>query len=498
MKKRLTFRPGQGILVFALLLFFFTSCKKKGGPGEEGPNPPDNKELSDADSLKYLMYRVMQKTVIKGGRDTKSNVPLYYWYKMVPALDPLSAEYKTANDLLQKMKSYTRDNTGKPLDRYSFLDDGKVVGEIGGTGGDIGIQATYVRLNATDILPVVLYVDKNSSASKSNVQRGWIITSAKGRSAQYDGSTGANVTAVVDALFNDAQATFTFRKPDATDVTLTLAKSEYAINPILFDTVYSVGGKNVGYFVFNSFTDVVDDNGSPSLTRTEIDRVMNSFSGKNISDLIVDLRYNGGGEVRTAQYLANKIAPATANGQLMYKYEYNDLYGPALEEIGRNTKVLFTGGGNLNLNNVFFIGTRSTASASELLYNSLRPWMNTKLIGDTTYGKPVGAEVRPITTFKNNTESLLAYLIAITFETKNAQNQGGYYHGLVPDELAIDYVNVPWGNVNDQNLEKIFSFIATGSYGRSVKRAHAENYIPIPNSIPALRFNGMIETKDKH
>lgn len=444
------------------------------------------------------MYNMMQETIVDGGRDSTTHFPLYFWYKKVPALNPLSSEFPDANALLEKMKSFTKDDQGNQLDRYSFLDDGTAVGEIQGTAGDIGMDVRYVQDNTGKIFLIVISSDKNSPTDKAGIDRGWIITSINGKSADWDNG-GPNYTRAVNAIYYDAQATFGFKKPDGSASTITLAKAEYKLNPVLFDTVYNISGKNVGYFVFNSFADVMN-NGVATITKNEIDRVFNSFSSKNITSLIVDLRYNGGGEVRTVQYLCNKIAPLSTNGKLMSEDFYNDLLGPELKAEEVETKLFFNGTGNLALQNVFFIGTRSTASASELTYNNLRPYMDVKLVGDTTFGKPVGMWVQPITIEKNKVKTFLAYLFAITFESRNANNEGDYYNGFAPDAPAKDFVNVPWGNPGDDNLIKIFNYISTGSYGRmsSAERMQKDPSLKqtIPVKFPSLRFDGMVRQID--
>jgi len=152
----------------------------------------------------------------------------------------------------------------------------------------------------------------------------------------------------------------------------------------------------------------------------------------------------------------------------------------------------------LNLDHVFFIGSGNTASASELTINNLKPYMDVKLVGDTTYGKPVGFFSFHITDFPNGgAEKDLADLYAINFETRNANNQGGYFDGLIPDAQASDFVNIPWGNPSDDNLKKIFSYISTGVYGRkSAGERMAENSslrLSVPATIHPLRFNGMVD-----
>ena len=116
--------------------------------------------------------------------------------------------------------------------------------------------------------------------------------------------------------------------------------------------------------------------------------------------MIVDLRYNGGGSVNTAEYLDGVMAPANVAGKLMYKYIYNDKLTASASQVGLQENVLFKSGGNLNLSNVFFIGGRNTASASELTLNNLKPYMNVKLVGQKTYGKPVGFFSFSISIFK--------------------------------------------------------------------------------------------------
>src|SRR5690606_3335080 len=113
---------------------------------EEPPTqpPPPVKELSDADSLKFLMYQTMQVSFVDGGRDSSYLLPTYYWYSKVPKLNPLSATYESADVLLNKMKEYPKDDKGLAIDKYSFLDNGEVAGEIqGGVAGDLGMEVSF-------------------------------------------------------------------------------------------------------------------------------------------------------------------------------------------------------------------------------------------------------------------------------------------------------------------------------------------------------------------
>lgn len=488
------------LLVIAILFTgFLSSCKKeKSGGGDTNP-PGIPNELSDADSLKYLMYRIMQVSFVDGGRDSSYDLPTYLWYDKVPKLDPLSKSFDSADVLLKKIKTYPiNPSSGNIFDKYSFLDNGQVSDEIqGGVSGDLGMQVTYAYDKDNNIILVVLYSDKNSPAGLKGITRGWQITSVNGQAVVYDGSNGANVNSVIKAVYYDPQATFIFKKPDGNSVTFSLAKAIYQLNPILFDTVFNVSGKNVGYFVFNTFSNIYNQ-GGPTLTKQEIDRVFSKFKSSSISSLIVDFRYNGGGSVATAEYLDSLIAPASAAGKIMYQYIYNNKLTARANDIGLEEKVMFKNGGGLQLDNVFFIGSDNTASASELTLNNLKPHMNVKLVGDTTYGKPVGFFTFTISDFdKQGKEKFLADLYAINFETRNAANQGGYFDGLVPDALANDYVGIPWGDPKDDHLVKIFKYISTGAFGKLAAGFGATKdrtlKLPIQTTLRPIHFNGMVD-----
>jgi C-terminal processing protease CtpA/Prc len=499
MKKSFTNNLYLFLIAISVAAFSFSSCKKEPAGGTD-PVITTPKQLSDADSLKYLMYRIMQVSFVDGGRDSSYDLPTYYWYTSVPKLDPFSSSYDSADILLAKMKTYpVNPATNKPFDKYSFLDHGEVAGEIQqGVGGDLGMQVTYAYDPNHVAQLYVLYAEKNSSAGLAGVTRGWMITAVNGDSnIGYDGPNGSNVNKVIDAVYYSNQASFTFKKPGGATQTSTLSKTVYQINPVLFDSVYTVAGNKVGYFVFNTFSAVVNENGT-TLTKQELDRVFGKFQSAGINSLIVDLRYNGGGSVGTAEYLDSLIAPSSVANKEMYRYIYNNKLTAMASQIGLENNVLFKGGGSLNLQNVFFIGSGHTASASELTMNNLKPYMNVKLVGDTTYGKPVGFFTFHITDFDAaGNEKNLADLYAINFETRNAKNEGSYFDGIVPDALATDYVNVPWGNTADDHLVKIFKFISSGSFDRtssSLRMAKDPSLRQvIPNSIPLSGFNGMVD-----
>jgi len=455
------------------------------------------------------MYRIMQVTFADGGRDKSSSLPTYYWYDQVPSLNPFSTSYKDADALLDAMIGYpVNPTTGGNIDRYSFLDrTGQVSDEIQNgvvdatfsgidNTGSLGMEATYAVDNNGKSHIVVLYADKNSPAGKLGINRGWEILAINGdTSVSYDGPDGTNVTNASNAIYGTSAVKFRFLTPDNKTVEYTVSPAEYKVNPILFDTVYTWNAKKIGYFVFYTFSSTYDNTGKATLTKQLLDQEFNKLKSAGISDLIVDLRYNGGGSVLTAEYLDSAMAPASAAGQLMYQYYYNDKLTKQTSLLGLESKVYFPGGGGLNLDNVFFIVSRSTASASELTINNLKPYMQVKLVGDTTFGKPVGFIDFEISDYDSTgTSHHLADLYAIDFETKNSRGEGGYFEGIPPDADAIDYVHYAWGDLQDDNLHQIQNYLQYGSFSRTGTERLSGSRLanPIPGSIPSRRFKGMV------
>lgn len=502
------FKPGLPLLLMSLLCSSaFFSCKKDSTAPSDGSNTGNNGTArTDEDSLKYLMYRIMQVTYASGGRDAAKGLPTYYWYNQVPATDPFSATYATAEDLLKNMISYPKQN-GTALDRYSFLDrtgslanklENGIIEKTNGTSGSLGLEVTYALDQNNKSHLIVMYADKNSPAGVQGVQRGWEITAINGDDDIAYDNGGANTTKVTNAVYNASSSTFTFKKLNGSTATITLNAASYNVNPVLFDTIYTVSGKQVGYFVFYTFSSVYNSSGAPTATKQVLDQLFARFKSAGIRDLIVDLRYNNGGAVATAQYLDSAIAPATAQNKVMYNYIYNDKLTQNLTATGLPAAIKFTNTGGLSLDNVFFVTGNQTASASELTLNNLKPYMTVKLVGDTTYGKPVGFFNYTISDYDSTgKEHYLADLYAINFETKNAQNQGGYFSGIAPDVAGIDYVNIPWGSTNDDHLSKIFSYISTGSFRQAATEQRLANNpnlrMNIKRSITSGQFNGMVD-----
>ncbi len=463
--------------IWCLLLassFFFVACKKTDTP--KPPTPTASKQ----DLIKDSVYLYTKE--------------VYLWQDVIPSYDQFNPrKYSGSTDLEIAQNVMNGIRSLQPLDRFSMvLSREASSGLQTGEDTDFGFFVSAGNVNGT-VNWYVSYVYDESTAGKAGVQRGWYINKINGSTIRYD---QPSVNILNNIFFGSAtSASFEFVKADGTPTTFTLNKTSFVSNSVLYKNVLDAGGKKVGYFVFNQFF------GAPS--RKELAQVFNSFQSQGISELIVDLRYNPGGSVETQDTLSNLIAPTAANGRVMYQYIFNSTLQQNKHQLirkkmgygdwfapGDNT-VSFQKAGNLNLSRVFFIVGSGTASASELLINNLKPYMDVKILGDTTYGKPVGFFPIPVYEFD---------IYPISFKTVNSAGNADYYNGFAPDKLVADGVNRNWGDINEPSLAAALKYISTGSWGRFT--AAEENRVkaneelqPLMRKVSENKFSGMFIEK---
>jgi len=347
--------------------------------------------------------------------------------------------------------------------KYSFMDNGTETASLNGTNGDFGFEPIYIAINDLRIK----YVYPGSPAALAGLTRGDEITSIN-NSTDITYDDGTNVNYVVQAIYYSKTLTMNVIKLDGTTTTVTLNTASYTVDPVLTYKVFNEGGGHiVGYIAFNSFTTLT--NAQPKLNEA-----FNYFIANGANDLVVDIRYNGGGEGATAQYLDDLIVPASKTGTLMYTTYFNSGLQnnnyPLLAKkfaispgdfLPQNNQIMFNKALSLNISRVFFIVTDATASSSELTINNLRPELNVQLIGDTTYGKPVGEIPIPIGSY---------ILYSPQLYVENSANQGDYYTGmapgstLYPGKLAADDVTKDFGDSTEMLLAHALNFVKTGTY----------------------------------
>jgi carboxyl-terminal processing protease len=481
MKKVLYF----GFLIATIAL---TSCSKKdkANNANNNTNTPTNVG-STLDLIKDSVFLYSKEA--------------YYWYDGLPSYTDFnprsfsgSADLDALHAEINAISQYKIDPaTGKPFEyytaspgksKYSFIDEGQVSTQLNGTNSNFGFAPFYNDVNDLRIK----YIYPGSPADLAGIKRGYKILSINGNSSlSYDGG-GTNTQFVINAYTSTGSITMKLQKADLSTVDVTLNATSYTANPVLtYKAINTGNGKIVGYIVFNSFT--ADANADPKL-----DEAFNYFQTQGITDLVVDIRYNGGGFTSTAEYLSNLIVPASKTGSPMYSYYFNDIlvnnretlltnqvrrnsstnqlynYGQFNYTVAGNT-VKFAKKGSLNISRVFFIVSGATASASELTINNLRPHLDVQLIGGTTYGKPVGFFDIDINKYQ---------LYIPEFETKNSLGQGGYYTGMTPGSATYpgikdyDDVTKDFGDTTETLLHHAINYVKKGVY-----------------SVPTTRIQGL-------
>lgn len=338
-----------------------------------------------------------------------------------------------------------------------------------GVSGDFGMNVFFMQEGDLRVKSV----ERGSPAGNAGVRRGWRITKINGST----NITTSNASTISNAVWNSANGSFTFQKPDGSSVDVNLTSATYQEHPVYLDTVYSISSKKIGYLSFNSFL------GDTTELYNEFSRVFNKFASAGINDLIVDLRYNGGGYVSVQQKLADYLAPSSANGQLMMKEQFNDKYTQY------NSTDYFKKLGSLNLSRIYFIVSHNTASASELLINNLKPFVNVQLVGPSkTYGKPVGFFPIPVGDW---------YIFPVSFRSTNNQGQGNYFNGMDLNSQVADGLDKDWGDINETCLKSALSNITTGSYRVASTSGETVRMQSVNDVLSAPEFKGAVETRKR-
>lgn len=364
-------------------------------------------------------------------------------------------------------------------DRFSFYntDYRELTNALAGISKSNGLEFGLVRLEGSNVIfGVVRYIIPNSNAATLNIERGDLFTGVDGQTLTIDN--------YVNLLFGE-NSTYTLNMADFVngDVVpnnqeVTLTKEEgLAENPIFISKSFEIGGENIGYIMYNQFTNEYDD---------ELYAAIKALKLAGISNLIMDLRYNPGGSVNSTRLLASMIYGTNTNDVFLRKRYNNKLQGQFSDS---QLEVYFTNkvGGEaidpLGLTTLYVLTTSSSASASELLINSLEPYMNVIQIGDFTRGKNEFS-----TTLVDDRDNSYLYSAArvnkinpenqwaiqpLIGRNENSEGFSAYTNGLQPDVLLKeDYGNL--GILGEQN-EPLLARAIEAITGQTGKRDFTVN-----------------------
>jgi len=401
---------------------------------DDEPGIPSPASCSPEDYNQYV-YDVMKR--------------FYYWYDEVDPgnqIDPQDTiAYPNPQTLVEALR-YT------PLDRFSGIGDATSFNQFFGEGVFLGVGLRLLTDDITGDL-MVAYAFTGSSAHDNGIRRGDKIVEINGYTA--NSISGDDWIAAWGAREVGVQADLLIH-PDgdpAQETTITVTKSLVTINTTQYSTLIDTGTNKVGYLHFTNFLN--------SSAVTSLEAQFSAFKQNNINELIVDLRYNGGGSVKTAQFLGSLIGGEKTANSLFTKLVFNNKpngYDGYKESFNFLSEI----SNSLNLNRVVFITTGASCSASELLINAFipSPDIEVVVIGKTTCGKPVG--------FKPQLHCGNAFSF-VNFEIKNAANQGGYFDGIGASYSGLgafcdaeDDITSPLGHIEESSVASALSYIDNG------------------------------------
>lgn len=372
---------------------------------------------------------------------------VYYWNDKIPANPDMTL---APADFFESLL-YDRNNTSNPQrDRFSWIQESaaELTASLNGQTKTTGMDFTLIRTAAgsTDVVGVVTYVLPGSPADLAGIKRNDLFYSVNGINLTTDQATLNKAFADESVAQTYGFATIQNGTVTRTSTTKTVTPVVFQENPIFKDSVYTVGNRKIGYLLYNQF--VPGPNGTSTATYdNQINSIFGKFKTQGVNELILDLRYNGGGYTSSSQKLASLMVKGV-NGQsnaLYYRTEYNSVLTAEINKQANKDQILntyFTNPANNignQLSRVYVLTTHRTASASELIINGLRPYMTVNTIGTTSYGKNVGSFTVTDTENQQNKWGMQP----IVFRSYNKNNESDYWNGFTPTVT----VNEPYGSL---------------------------------------------------
>lgn len=375
----------------------------------------------------------------------------YYWNQEIPNTNDLN--YFT--DPFSFFSSLLSDKDGKGGSHYSTIDSLKYsTRSIPYTDYSYGLQFTTNRVegNDTALYAHILYVAPDSPAGEIGLQRGDWIMEMDGKAITEDNYSllyGSGSMRLTVGYYDAAQDTIlAYAEPQ--DIASARTIND---NPVHYQNVYLTGGKRVGYLVYNHFSSGITDNSNEY--DENLREAFQYFAAQQVNEFILDLRYNNGGLLSCAALLCTMLAPSTALGQTLGYLEFNTNFQERESTLYLD-EALIGKGANLNLSTLYVLTSEETASASEMLINCLKPYMNVVLIGSTTEGKNVGS-------MEFTNEELMIVMNPIVCKIYNSAGSSDYENGFQADVAANENSDLarflPFGNPDELMLNKALGLI---------------------------------------
>ena len=420
---------------------------------------------------------VVTPVVIKEATDVNKFIynglkDYYLWEDQIPSFT--STKYLIKDSLNAFLNTYTDPQKlftdllykYKTVDKWSFIVDNSATIDnwIQGISETMGFDFMLSRIGTSDdVFGFVRYVFKGSPAEKAGIKRGDLFLSVNDQRltiSNYQTLLFTNVT------YKLSMASITGTTIALNGKSFTMTAIQMQENPIQLDTVLNVSNYKVGYLVYNGFNSDYD---------LQLNQVFKKFKDAGIDKLVLDLRYDGGGSVQTAIYLASMIY-GTSSDKIFIKSQYNaglqayyvskdgaaSLNDSFTDTILKTTTTAATPINTLNLTKLYVITSDNTASASELLINGLKPYLQVVNVGINTAGKYVASFTIKDWDANGNVNPNDSWAMQpIVVKIANSAGVSDFINGLVPDiQMEEDIANLlPFGDQNETLLKVVLNDI---------------------------------------
>ncbi len=347
----------------------------------------------------------------------------YFWNNEMPDIDP---DYEFDSE------EYFNKLLKKPDDRWSFITDDyqALKNYFAGIQRSVGYSLMLIYLDypaSNQVLGFIEYVYRDSPASEAGLKRGDMLYKIDGQ-------------IINDQNYNDLLSKSSFDLTlgklttggDITELSPSISLNtveELAEHPVIATSVVEAEGHKIGYLAYSSFTSNYD---------TALVSTFEQFKSQGVTEMVLDLRYNGGGAVSSAALLGDMLVPSGNEGKTFIQRVFNNTWTAYMKDKQGATEESFKikfepNPQNLNISRLYVLTTDGTASASEMVIYGLDPYMDVVQIGDSTYGKYYGS----ITI--DDEEKHNWAIQPIVMRSINAPNNINYKQGLPPDIPMPDY-----------------------------------------------------------